>query len=216
MEYRAEATSLEGLIQQLAVCYVGRGYWFYTSGVIPPHKDPCAVDAKLIAHYGLAISKPERARRKAAGLANMQLIRFGDHFWLLATAGQHRFFREESGILDCRRVPIKFGGYAIGYRGGHVQVRIERGAWKWLRDYYDDLATKRSMKWFETEFWCWPFEPYAPIKRQTFTILNQVNHARKAAGLELVETTCVRLKRQICRPFEQPIAVGAAAPVGNG
>ena len=46
-----------------------------------------------------------------------------------ATAGEHHFFREESGILDCREVPLKFGGYAIAYRGGHAQVRIERGAW---------------------------------------------------------------------------------------
>jgi hypothetical protein len=215
MEYRAEATSLEGLIQQLAVCYAGRGYWFYTSGVIPSDKDPRAVDAKLIARYGLAISKSERARRKAAGLANVQYIRFGHHFWLLATAGEHRFFREESGILDCRRVPIKFGGYAVGYRGGHVQVRIKRETWKELQAYYLDLATKRSLGWFEREFKRWPLESYAPIRRQTFVILNQVNQARKAAGLKLIPTSCVRIKRRIFRPFEQQIAVGdATAGIG--
>src|SRR5512135_2044446 len=92
--------------------------------------------------------------------ANVQYIRFRDHFFLLATLGQHHFFQEESGILDCRVVPLKFGGYAIGYRGGHAQVRIERGAWKWLRSYYVDLATKRSVGWFATEFRRWPYEPY--------------------------------------------------------
>ena len=50
-------------------------------------------------------------------------------FFLLATAGERRFFREESGILDCYVGPLKFGGYAIGYRGGHAQVRIERGGY---------------------------------------------------------------------------------------
>ena len=59
---------------------------------------------------------------------------------------------------------------------------------------YLDRATKRSVSWFEMEFERWPFEPWAPVRRQTFVILNQVNRARKAAGLELVPTSCVRLK----------------------
>ena len=66
-----------------------------------------------------------------------------------------------------------------------------------------------------TEFRRWPYEPYAPIRQQTFIILNQVNRARKAAGLELVPTSCVRIKRRIYRPFEEPLAVGAAW-VGEG
>jgi len=110
-------------------------------------------------------------------------------------------------------VPILIGGYALGYRGGHVQVRIERAAWKRLRAYYVDLATKRPAGWFETEFRRWPFEPWGPIVRQTFVILNQVNRARKAAGLELIPTSCVRLKRRIYRPFEEPRAPAAAEPV---
>ena len=80
--------------------------------------------------------------------------------------------------------------------------------------YYLDLATKRSVSWFETEFRRWPFEPWSPVRRQTFTILNQVNRSRKAAGLEPIPTSCVRLKRRIYRPFEEPVAavdVGAAS-----
>ena len=61
MEYRAEASTLEGFVQQVAVCYVARGYWFYVGGVVPPHKDPRRLDAKLIARYGVAVSKFERA-----------------------------------------------------------------------------------------------------------------------------------------------------------
>ena len=85
------------------------------------------------------------------------------------------------------------------------RLRIERGVWKQLKAYYLDLATKRSVSWFEREFRRWPFEPWAPVRRQTFTILNQVNRARKAAGLELIPTSCVRLKRRIYRPFEEPV-----------
>ena len=65
IKYRAEATTLEGFIQQLAVGYLCRGYRFYFQGLIPTDKDPRGVDAKLIARYGLAISKFERAKRKA-------------------------------------------------------------------------------------------------------------------------------------------------------
>ena len=42
--YRCEATTLEGFVQQLAVGYVSRGYWFYVTGFIPAGKDPHDVD----------------------------------------------------------------------------------------------------------------------------------------------------------------------------
>jgi hypothetical protein len=218
MEYRAEATSLEGFVQQLAVGYLCRGYRFYFQGLIPAGKDPRAVDAKLIARYGLAISKFERARRKARGLVNVQYLRYRRHFVLLSTSGEHDPLRDDHKLKDAHEVPIKLGGYAASFRGGHAQVRVERDAWKQLKAYYLDLATKRSLSWFEREFRRWPFEPWAPIIRQTFVVLNQVNRARKAAGLELVPTACVRLKRRIYRPFEEPVAAVAvgAASAGEG
>ena len=40
MGYRCVATSVAGFVQQLAVCYIGRGYYFYVRGGIPAHKDP--------------------------------------------------------------------------------------------------------------------------------------------------------------------------------
>lgn len=207
MDYRAEATSLEGFMQQLAVSYLCRGYRFYFQGRIPRGKDPRAVDAKLIARYGVAVSKFERARRKARGLANVQYLRYGRHFVLLATSGQDDLLRQDHTLQDAREVPIKLGGYAASYRGGHAHVRIERETWKQLKAYYLDLATKRSVSWFETEFRRWPFEPWAPVRRQTFVILNQANQARRVAGLEPIPTSCVRLKRRIYRPFA-PIASG--------
>jgi len=197
-----EATTLEGFIQQLAVCYVGRGHWFYVRGTVPAKKDLRAVDAKLGARYGADISRFERCRRRRAGLASVRYIRFGRTFVLVATHGKHRFFEEEAGILDVRQVPIKLGGYAVGHRAGRVSVRIEREAWKGLRAYYLEEATRRSLAWYVREFWRWPFEPWAPVRRQTFQILSQVNRARKAAGLELIPSSCVRLKRRIYRPFE--------------
>jgi len=92
MEYRCIATSPEAFVQQLASCYLPHGYWFCVSGVIPAGKDPAEIDRKLIRKYGIAVSRSTRARRKAAGHANLHYLRFKRRFVLLATHGHHAFF----------------------------------------------------------------------------------------------------------------------------
>lgn len=207
MDYRCEATTLEGLVQQLAVCYVGRGYYFYVQGRVPDGKNPRDIDRKLTHRYDITPQKWRRARRKADGLANLQYIRFGRTFFLLCSEGRHEAFwlREEAAIRDVRRNAIRFGGYQIGHRGGHVQVRIDPETYRELRAYYVDLACRRSRDTLISEFYRFPFEPYAPIRRQAFNMLREVNRRRKRAGYELVPTSCIWLKRRIVKPFE-PVA----------
>ena len=94
MEYRCEATSVAGFVQQLAVSYIGRGYFFYVRGEIPEKKDPRVVDENITGKYGIAIGKKARALRKASGLANIQYLRFERSFVLLATHGRHPVFRQ--------------------------------------------------------------------------------------------------------------------------
>lgn len=109
MAYRCVATSPEALVQQLAVNYLRHGYFWYVCGRIRHGKDPCRIDQKLIEKYGLDISERERARRKRAGLANVQYLRYGNWFILLATEGHHQFKQpaarggEREQIRDCRR-----------------------------------------------------------------------------------------------------------------
>lgn len=201
--YRYEATTIEGFVQQVAVQYVSRGYWFYVSGIVPEAKDPRAVAEKLIAKYGINVSKFVRARRKLGGRANLQLLLFGRIFVVLATHGEHVFFEEErTRIRDCREAPMKFASYSIGFRGGHVQVRIDKETEKELKAFFKERAL-----WSEATlsrlFAQLPFEPYAPIRRQFLVMLNQVNRARKSAGLGRVEVSCLRLRRKPCRPFER-------------
>jgi len=199
---RYVAATLEGFIQQLAVSYVKNGYVFYVTGRVPAGKDPREVDRKLVEKYGVGVSKWVRARRKRAGLANVQYLRFERHFVLLATHGEHPFFEQEAGVIrDCRRVPIKFGGYAVSHRGGHASVRIEREQYNLLKAYFLDLAVRRSAATLESLFHGLPFEPYAPVRRQLFGLLRAVNRARKAAGFEPVSATCLRLRRRVLRPF---------------
>lgn len=202
MEYRCEAASVEGFVQQLAVALVGRGYFFYVTGFVPEGKDPAAVDRKLVEKYGIGVSKWARSRRKREGKASMAYLRFGRFFLLLATHGEHVFFAEEGkSIRDVRRVPIKFSGYAVGCRGGHPSVRIEREEYNRLKSHLLELGRHRKREAVEECFSRLRFEPYAPIRRQLLNILRAVNKERKTAGFELLSADCIRFRRRIVKPF---------------
>jgi hypothetical protein len=213
MEYRCEATSVAGFIQQLAVAYVGRGYFFYVTGEIPERKDPRAIDEKLIEKYGLAIGKTERARRKAAGLANVQYIRYRRTFIIVATCGKHVFFdREGSLVRDAREVPIKFAGYAISYREGHPHVRIEQSRYLGLKAYLVDISVHRAKEALEGEFRRILYEPYAPVRSQLHCILRAVNRRRQLAQFEPVDSACIRGWRRVARPFEETVSPSSSLP----
>lgn len=202
MDYRAEATSLPGFVQQLAVSYVANGYFFYVTGTVPERKDPAAIDRKLIARYGVACSKWTRARRKKVGDAAVQYIRYRDQFVLLATHGRHRFFEDEGEqVRDLRRVPLKVGGYSISHRGGRVAVRVERGEYRQLKSHFLRLALRRTADALGDEFAALPYVPYAPVRGQLLCVWRAVNRIRKVAGLELVPRSCVPIKRPVLRPF---------------
>lgn len=148
MQYRCEAQTLEGFVQQLATNLVNKGYWWYFAGRIPERKDPAAVDAKLIVRYGLELSKFQRARQKKNGHANVAYLRHGRFYVLLATAGQHPIF-EEHFMRDVRREPLVFHGYCIGCGKGsdgkyHASVRIDAAAFNELLARFSELAVHRS------------------------------------------------------------------------
>ena len=203
MTYRCEATSITGFVQQLAVAYLTHGYWFYVVGRIPQGKDPRAIDAKLLARYDVACSRWARTRRKQAGLANVQYLRCGRFFVLLASHGQHRLFQDEAACLhDARRSPIRFAGYAISHRGGHPHVRIDLDDYRELKRRLVDRALRKAPEQLAADFRALPFEPYAPVRRQLLNLLRAVNRRRKTAGLAPVPIEAIRLRRRIVKPFE--------------
>lgn len=212
--YRCEATGVDGFLQQLATQYLRHGYWFYVAGRVPERKDPREVDAKLIEKYGIAVSQKERCRRKRAGFANMQYMRHGSLFLLLATHGQHTFFVEEAAtIRDARHVPIKFAGYSISHRNGRVCVRIGNDEYKQLKAGFLDVACRRSADWLGGEFARLPFVPYAPVRQQLLMIWRAVNRARAVAGYERVPVEAVPWRRRIVKPFKliEPVKIMEAA-----
>ena len=210
-KYECEATTLEGFIQQLAVSYVGRGYWWYVTGRIPAGKNAAEIDRKLIERYDITWKKWERARRKELGFANLQYIRHRDFFVILASEGEHIFKqREASRLHDVRRKGIEYGGYLISFRNGHVQVRIDDETYRQLKAHYVSLALHRTKETLISEFYAAPFEPYSPIKRQMFNILREVNRVRKVAGFEQIPSSAIWLKRRILKPFAADLVRSAA------
>lgn len=202
MRYRCEAVSVEGFIQQLAVAYVARGYFFYVTGRIPPGKDRRAVDEKLVERYQIDLSKWARARRKQLGRASVQYLRHEDFFTIIATHGEHPFFeREGRNVRDIRRLALKYAGYAVSFRGEHVQVRIDLPQYRLLKAWFEEEATRRSAESLARAFYELPFEPYHLVKRQEFNLLRAVNRRRKVAGLPLVPFECIWLKRRPVKPF---------------
>ena len=220
MEYRCEATSPTGFVQQLVSCYLPHGYWFYVSGCIPEHKDPRVVDEKLLDKYGISISRSSRARRKLVGIANIHYLRHERFFVLLATHGHHPFYDDEAdNIHDVRRVPIKFNGYSIGVKKGgyrrkpspkspaipddkwRVRVQIGREPYRDLTAYFLDIALLRTVEQLSRDLFNLRYEPYAPVRQQILNILRLVNKARKAAGLNPVSPEVLRYQRNIVRPF---------------
>jgi hypothetical protein len=185
------------------------------TGIIPREKDRWAVDEKLIRKYDIAVSESTRIRRKKLGKANLQYLRYNEFFAILATDGSHVFKEEEADQLrDIRRVPLRFGGYAISFRPGgrtragevdprwHAHVEIEREKYKELRDYFLHLAVHRSAANLALAFYDLPFEPYAPVRRQFLNILRAVNRARKLASYEPLPPEVLPLRRRVVRPFE--------------
>jgi hypothetical protein len=209
--YRCEATTVAGFVQQLAVSYIGHGYWFYVTGIVPDRKDPLAVDGKLIEHYGIDISKWARARRKRAGLANVHYLRHERFFVLIATAGEHRFFEEEKSFRDVRRDALRFDRYSIGYKrdpGGkwHPSVRIHPDAYREAKAYLLEIACRRSAEELAAEFRSFGFALYAPVRSQLLCVLRAANQRRSAAGREPLTPQSLRLNRRPTRVFTPGLA----------
>lgn len=202
-EYRCVATTVEGFVFQLAVCYLRNGYWFYVLGEIPPGKAPEEVDDKLVTRYGVGVSKWAKARARKRGEAKVQYLRYARTFLLLATHGDHRLFAEEQGVIrDVRERPIRFYGYSVGYRDGHPHVRIASDQYRELEAAYLERALSASPTRLGSSFHALPFEPYGPVKMQVRKLLRKVNRARKVAGLEAVPASCLRTMREPVRPFD--------------
>lgn len=203
MAYRYHARSVGGFIQQAAVYYVQRGYYFYVIGRVPKGNRCRQIDRKILAKYGIELSKDQRYRRKQQGQANIQYLRYQDTFLLLATEGENPFFAEEqTAIQDARVSPLRVFGYAITHQNGRVLVGLDEETYRHLRADFLRLALRRTPHTLARKFWSLPFEPYGPVYRQVLSICKAVNCKRKTGGLPLVPSSTLRRLRRSYRPFD--------------
>lgn len=228
MTYRWEATSITGFVQQLACNYLPHGYWFYVTGRIPEGKAALGVDRKLIEKYDIGLCRSKRARRKKAGLANLHYLRFERDWVLLATHGRHFFFAAEGEVVrDIRKHPLHFAGYSLTVKRGdflkvvaddsearidgrlRVRTQIAREQLRMIKAHLLEYATKRSPAWLAYQLWNLPFEPYAPVRKQLLALLRMINSKRQAAGLSKLDFRCLRLRREIVKPFEERLQSAA-------
>lgn len=211
MEYRCVVTSEAGLIQQVALC-VTKGYLWYVAGHIPTGRDPARTDARILEKYDIGISKWSKARRKRGGGANLQYLRFDRFFVIMATEGEHRFYREEPAVRDIRRVPLKFAGHSMSQKGStvtgkrHASVRIAPEEYRCVKAYLLERAIYWDEERLKVELYRLPFQPYAPVRRQLLNLLRAVNRARKLAGKTQVTHECLYLKRKVVKVFEPGIS----------
>ncbi len=82
-----------------------------------------------------------------------------------------------------------------------ARVMIEHETYRDLEAHMLELSTKRSADNLRAQFWNLPFEPYAPVRQQLFWILSKVNNKRKTQGLEKLKTSCIRVRRNLVKPF---------------
>jgi len=218
MEYRCVVSSEAGLIQQVVLC-VSKGYLWYVAGHIPEGRDPARTDARIIDKYSIGISKWAKARRKRGGGANLQYFRFDRFFVIMATKGEHWFYRDEPAVRDIRRVPLKFAGHSISQRMStvtgkyHASVRIAPEEYRCVKAYLLEHAVHWEEKRVGVELNQLPFEPYAPVRRQLLNLLRAVNRARKRAGRSQLNHDVLHLKRRVAKVFE---AMQGMAEPGGG
>lgn len=130
--------------------------------------------------------------------------------------GGRRVHREGANVRDARRDAVKYAGYSVGFRGGHVQVRIDLPRYRELKAWFEEHATRRGVAALANAFYELPFEPYALVRRQQFHILRAVNRRRKAAGMPLVPKECIWLKRRPVKPFGVTQDATATARLASG
>ena len=111
--------------------------------------------------------------------------------------------------------PIRIGHYSLSYRRGgrtrrgekdprwHSHVQIDWEHYKALKAMFVGLATRRSVGQLIKMFYYFPFEPYAPVRRQVGTIWRKVNRCRKRAGLDQIPKEVLPMRRRPVKPFGQ-------------
>jgi len=199
--YRHEAASIDGFVAQV-VRYVSSGHYFYVRMIIPPHKDPKAVDEKLLRLYDIARPSWRRERRRLKKSAGIHYLRYDRLAVIMLSKGRHdAFYADHSqSVADIRRKSLKVFGYSI--RNGHsatdkrdkVFVRLDDAKFRELRSHFITIATWESFRdpaRLESQFSGLQLQAYRPVFGQLFVIAKNVNRERRRRGFDPISLDCL-------------------------
>jgi hypothetical protein len=194
---RHECESMASFIRHVAVNHVSRGYFFYVVGRIPFEKEPAKTDRKIMSQYDIGGSKWANHRARKRGEATVKYFRCNRVFVILATHGEHPFFKEEHHVKDFRREPLSVGGYRIAVRGRpgrrrRVSVAIAADRFRALLDFFRKAALREEAREIQRSLASLRLEPYAPVQRQAFAIVKEINRVRCISGLEPVSFSALQ------------------------
>lgn len=198
--YRYVATSEAGFVQQIVRC-VAKGYRYYTFGQVRRGKTPEQIDQVLLTKFGIAKSPSARSRAKQRGEANIQYLRYGEFWVMMATKGRHHWKEEHTDnegkpeYYDFREKALEVGSYAISSRPDgqnqaryRVRVVLNREAYKAIRALYLDRAKHWSVERIGEALRrdIRKLLPYRPIRVQLIELIRQMNKVRKPKGYERI------------------------------
>lgn len=219
--YQYDAPTLDGFVQQLALGYIVRGYFYYVFGDKPLSEEKQKRhDQAILDYYDVARSKFSKCRRRkkkgpdGRSMANCQYLRHGD-FWLLLCEDGHNIFFDEFTrkdkhgnvtkrlFTDVREVAIKVKGYSIGYSRNRLSVCIAKKQYRELKEQFMSISKERVEE-IEWDFKRFPYARWGGVNKQAYAILKAVNRVRAEANLPLVPRSCINVDRVQLEPFEIP------------
>ena len=213
MAYRCVARNQDAFVQQI-VRYSNAGYRFYVFGDVKGGRNGEEIDARLIEKFSIDKSAQARSRAKKRGEANLQYLRHGKFWVILATEGRHKFFdthRRKSGEkewYDLRRKALNVGPYAISSKldGGwcrgekklkryRTRVTLTRAEYKELVAFFEEKAAHWSREALEERFQQLgkKYMAYRPVREQLVQLVRRTNKRRKLAGYEKVQYSSLQI-----------------------
>ncbi|MEM9450184.1 MAG: hypothetical protein AAGA75_16830 [Cyanobacteria bacterium P01_E01_bin.6] len=174
------------LIRRLTRYYLREGYWYFVKGRIPDHKSIEQVDAKLSAKYETTLSRWQRHRRKAKGLATIQYLRYERDFVLIATDGEHPLFFGDRSVKDARKYPIEIWYYWIRVRSSRrYEVIVAPWAYHVVKDKVLRLAREGNAAAVEEQITSLKWINYPGVNRQKHKMIAEAKELLKRRGKQL-------------------------------
>ena len=178
-------TSAE-LIRRLTRYYLTEGYWYFVKGRIPDRKPLDQVDIKLSQKYQTALSKWQRHRRKAKGLANVQYLRYDRDFVLIATEGEHPLFFSDRSVKDARKHPIEIWYYWIRVRSSRrYEVIVAPWAYHVVKDKVLRLAKEGNVDAITDQLQSLRWINYPGVNRQKQKMIAEASKILSRRGKRL-------------------------------